>query len=209
MLFKRKIKASRKKKQPPSAVEKEKWDKIMKATEMLKHEHEVILKVIEAAQKEVGHIQKTGKIHSEKVAKMLDFIRNFADHCHHLKEEKQLFVRLEEKGMAREGGPIAIMLIEHDEGRRMVRAAADALPPAKKGDRSAIETLRENLSGYAQLLQAHIDKENNILYAMADEILTDEDNSELIEAFEKIENEEIGKGVHEKYHQIAHELAED
>ena len=38
-------------------------------------------------------------------------------------------------------------------------------------------------------------------------MLTQEDQKELTEIFEKVEAEKIGVGVHEKYHQIAHELA--
>jgi hemerythrin-like domain-containing protein len=56
-------------------------------------------------------------------------------------------------------------------------------------------------------LRAHIDKENNILFPMADQLFTPKDQEELIEAFEKVEAEEMGEGVHEKYHQLAHDLA--
>jgi len=58
------------------------------------------------------------------------------------------------------------------------------------------------------LLRAHIDKEDNVLFPMADQLLTAADQKELTEAFEKVEAEEIGEGVHDKYHQLAHELAE-
>jgi len=42
---------------------------------------------------------------------------------------------------------------------------------------------------------------------MANRLLTARDQDELTEAFEKVEREEMGEGVHEKYHQLAHELA--
>jgi hemerythrin-like domain-containing protein len=43
----------------------------------------------------------------------IGFSINFTNTCHHGKEEKSLFPTLENKGMSREGGPIARMLYEH------------------------------------------------------------------------------------------------
>ena len=43
----------------------------------------------------------------------IDFSINFTNTCHHGKEEESLFPTPENKGMPREGGPIARMLYEH------------------------------------------------------------------------------------------------
>lgn len=179
----------------------------MTPTETLKHEHQVILMVLDAAEREAQWIQDTGEVQAEDLDKMLDFFRNFADRCHHAKEEKLLFVKMQERGMPTHSGPIAVMLQEHDEGRGRVRAVAEALPQARNDDASAIAAVRTNLLAYVQLLRAHIDKEDNVLYPMADRLFTPEDQQALTEAFEKVETEEIGAGVHEKYHQLAHDLA--
>lgn len=177
-------------------------------TQTLKHEHQIILMVLDAAEREVGRIQDGGTVNADTLEKIVDFFRNFADRCHHAKEETQLFAKMQERGMPGDRGPIAVMLVEHDEGRRRVRAVAEALSQAKKGDSLAIASLKENLLAYVQLLRAHIDKEDDILYPMADQLFTPEDQRALTEAFEKIEAEEIGEGVHDKYHRLAHELAE-
>ena len=179
----------------------------MTPTEILKHEHKVILLVVDAAEREAQLIEKTGKVNVERIKKMVDFIRNFADKCHHAKEENQLFIKMEQRGFSKQMGPLAVMLHDHDEGRKMVKAAADSLSAAAAGDKNAVKTVAENLSDYAALLRAHIEKEDNVLYVMADRVFTDDDQKALSEAFEKVENEEIGKGVHEKYHKLAHELA--
>jgi len=176
-------------------------------TETLKHEHQIILMVLDAAEREAQSIQDRGEVQADKIEKMLDFFRNFADHCHHAKEEELLFVKMQERGMPVRGGPIAVMLQEHDEGRQRVRAVAEALPQARSGGASALASVRSNLLAYIQLLRAHIDKEDNVLYPMADRLFTPEDQRALTKAFEKVEAEEIGEGVHEKYHQLAHDLA--
>lgn len=179
----------------------------MKATDILGHEHKVIMLVLDAAEKEANSIQQSGKIHADVVTKILEVLRNFADKCHYGKEEKHLFITMQKRGMPADSGPIAVMLLEHAEGRKYIKTIADALPGAQAGDTKAVATLRDGLVGYVALLRAHITKENNILFPMADQMFTEDDQKDLIKAFEQIEREEMGAGVHEKYHRWAHELA--
>jgi hemerythrin-like domain-containing protein len=179
----------------------------MKPMEVLKHEHKVILQVLAAAERQARAIEATGKMDGGKIEKMLDFFHNFADHCHHAKEEKHLFVALQQRGMSREVGPIAVMLSEHQHGRNRVKAVADALNKAKSGDRQALKQVRENLAAYVKLLKEHISKEDNVLFAMAEKVLTPKDQADIMAAFEKVEAEEMGEGTHEKYHKIAQELS--
>jgi len=178
----------------------------MKATETLKYEHEVILMVLKASEDDIQTFEKTGKVNRIRIEKMVDFFRNFADSCHHAKEEKLLFVKMNEKGISSDGGPIAIMLNDHEIGRGYIRAIAKALEQSESGDSEAVKTIFRNLKSYVNLLRAHINKENYILFPMADKLLKPEDQKALSEAFEKVESEETGEGVHEKYLKLAHEL---
>ncbi len=179
----------------------------MTPTQLLKEEHQTILLVISAAEREVEEIGRTGKVDGEKVEKIIDFLRNFADRCHHAKEENILFVRMEEKGMPSDSGPILVMLREHEENRKNVAAVAEALPKAAAGEESDVAVVRDNLAAYAGRLKAHIAKEDKVLYPMADRLFSDDDQRRLAEAFDKVEKEEVGEGVHEKYHRLARELA--
>lgn len=179
----------------------------MTPTEVLKHEHQIILIVLGAVELDMQQIQDGGPVPEERIGQMIDFIQNFADRCHHAKEEKLLFARMGERGMPVHGGPIGVMLQEHDEGRRLVRAAAEVLPQAGMGNAGARTALSSNLLNFVRLLRAHINKEDNILYPMADEILTTADQTDLAAAFDRVETEEMGEGTHERYHQLAHEWA--
>jgi hemerythrin-like domain-containing protein len=180
----------------------------MESTEILKHEHQIILMVLDAAEREAGTIQESQQVDAGRVSEMIDFFRNFADRCHHAKEEQLLFVRMQERGVPAEGGPIGVMLHEHDEGRRRITAIAKALPGAASGDSVAMAEVSDNLLAYVRLLRVHIGKEDNILYPLGDRILTPEDQRELAEGFDKVEAEEVGKGVHEQYHELAHRLSQ-
>ena len=104
----------------------------MTATETLNHEHKIILMVLDAAEKEIESIRGTGKIHRQTIEKMLDFFRNFADHCHHAKEEKHLFVKMKGKGMPDNSGPIFVMLTEHNQGRSRLRGGRVCLGSLKR-----------------------------------------------------------------------------
>lgn len=179
----------------------------MTPTETLRHEHDVILLVLTGIERGATSLKATLDADPEWLDTIVDFVRNFADRCHHGKEEKHLFVRLEERGIPREGGPIGVMLREHEQGRAFIRATADAAPGAVNGAASALEAAQVNLLGYVELLRGHIAKENDVLFPMADQVLTPEDQRELAEAFDRVEAEEMGEGVHERYHDLAHRLA--
>jgi len=174
-------------------------------TDRLRHEHELVLMVVEAMDSEGADIERTGRVHRERVAQMVDFTRTFTDGCHHSKEETVLFPMLEERSAAA-GGPVSVMLSEHEAGREAIRVIDAALPDADVSE-AARTTVAENLALYAHLLRLHIDKENTVLFPLADRLLNDQEQEMLAAEFERIEEEETGVGVHERYHELAHTLA--
>ena len=60
-------------------------------TQQLRDEHELVLMVVRAMEREAASIERTGRVHADRVAKMVDFTRNFTDGDHHTKEEDLLF----------------------------------------------------------------------------------------------------------------------
>ena len=178
----------------------------MTPTEILKHEHQIVLLVLKGAEREGAAARKKGACDAAAVEKMADFFKTFVDRCHHAKEERHLFPALEKHGVPKEGGPIGVMLAEHDEGRDHVRAIAAALPGLKAGRPAAAAETADRLLAYAALLRAHIEKEEGVLFAIADRLLTAKEQRDMVKAFDRVEAEEMGEGVHEKYHQLAHEL---
>jgi len=179
----------------------------MKPTDILRHEHELIITVLDAAEREAMAIAGGGAADAGRLAGFVDFIRNFADHCHHAKEEDLLFVRMGEKGFPLQGGPVAVMLHEHELGRAHVAEVADNIALAAAGVTAARAVVVERLAAYASLLRQHIHKEDNILYPMADQIFSEADQAALAADFERVERDEIGEGVHERYEALARELA--
>lgn len=174
----------------------------MSATEELKREHRAIERMLAVLETAGQRLQEGQPVRADLFREVVDFVRNFADQCHHGKEEENLFPRLAERGVPREGGPLAVLMFEHDEGRAYVRAIAGAIDDYETWDEEAARTIAKNARGYVQLLRGHIWKEENVLFPMADGVLNDEDQREMEESFQRIETEVMGPGVHERYHAL-------
>ena len=159
----------------------------MHPTEVLSREHRVIETKLDALEAEIRAAESGGPFRRDFFDEALDFFRHFADGCHHAKEENLLFPLLRERGMPQNGGPIGVMLAEHDEGRAYLKAVRDHLDAAAGGSRAAQEEVFRNSSGYIQLLRNHIYKEDNVLFRMAQMILQPDDVAELTKQFSAVE----------------------
>lgn len=181
----------------------------MLPTDTLKEEHKVIermLKVIEAIS---DRLEKEEDISPDVLENVIDFIRTFADRCHHGKEEDLLYPCAESRGIPKHGGPIEVMLIEHNQGRNFVKGMAQALEKYTQGNKNVRSSLAENARGYVELLSQHIEKENYILYPMVNDVLTEDDQKELLEKFEEVERKQIGEGKHHQYIHLVERLEKE
>jgi hemerythrin-like domain-containing protein len=177
-------------------------DHVDKPTEILSNEHRIIERVLSAVEK----LAQGPVAALEPWKKALDFFRHFADECHHFKEEELLFPRMEEHGIPIEGGPIGMMLVEHEEGRSYVRSMLAALSLVEAGNDSAKESLVSSAQAYCHLLREHIEKEDEILFRMVDEVISADQQKKLLALLAEHEAKQIGAGAHEKYLNIAREL---
>jgi hemerythrin-like domain-containing protein len=180
----------------------------MKATDTLRNEHEAVRLMLEIMDSAAAGISAENKIRTADIDDIIDFLKIFVDKCHHGKEEHILFPKLEESGIPREGGPIGVMLAEHEQGRAFIRNMSSAIADYKNGVESAAASLAENIGAYNELLRGHIDKENNVLFEMADSVLSEEVQDILFDRFEELEENVIGAGTHEKLHKRLETLSE-
>lgn len=165
-----------------------------KATQDLKNEHEAILFVLKILDAMVNEEPFTGDEKLQYRYDLINFLKTFADKCHHGKEETLLFKAMEENGIQNEGGPIGVMLAEHVQGRGHIARMKEAL------DEGDITGFNEAAGQYRDLLQVHIRKENMILFKFADQVLDDTKQDELYEKFQEHEETVVGHGIHEQLH---------
>ncbi len=173
--------------------------------DQLRREHDAVLMVVEAMEREVAAIDRTGDVSRVRVAQMMDFARNFIDAFHHRKEESALFPALEERNPAA-GGPVSEMLGEHRQARETVWAIEQALPDVDI-DAGERETVAAGLGTYAGLLRRDIAKENALIFPLAELMLSDQEQVLLAGEFRRIEELEAGPGERERYWALARRLA--
>ena len=172
-----------------------------KAIDDLKHEHDAILSALQILEGMGTQVASGKNVDKKDLHNFIGFLREFADRCHHGKEEGILFPALIKAGMPEKGGPVGVMLSEHDQGRNLIRDMEDAISPKLNFAKFA-KAAKE----YTNLLRAHIQKENNVLFVMAERVLSDDEQAELARGFEKVEIEKMGAGTHERLHAVMDKL---
>jgi len=151
----------------------------------LMDEHRLIEKVLDALEAAGGR-----EVPAAFYTRAADFFAQFADRGHHAKEELRLFPMLERKGLPREGGPIGVMCAEHVVGRGHVGRMREL---GASGDLGA---LRREAADYVALLRAHIMKEDQVLFAMARNILDETDMERLRAESAEAEAEFTDRGTY-------------
>jgi hemerythrin-like domain-containing protein len=178
----------------------------MKATEVLMSEHRVIERVLLTLESGASRLENGAPLRPGFFLEVTDFAKGFADGCHHMKEEGVLFPAMQKNGVPNQGGPIGVMLSEHEAGRALIRSLREAASRMQSGDPSARPLVIQSARGYAALLRQHIYKEDNILFPMADRVIPLAEQEQVWDGFEQVEQEETGEGVHEKYLALAEAL---
>jgi len=163
------------------------------ATQILREEHDVILQMLEALDGTSQRLEANEPVSLQTLTDFQEFATLFADRCHHGKEEDLLFPLLERKGVPRAGGPLGCMLSEHDEGRAFVALMKTNASLCASGDTAARTAWVHAARAYANLLRNHIWKENEILFRMAERLMSPEEQEALANEFAKVEEEMIGR----------------
>jgi hemerythrin-like domain-containing protein len=147
------------------------------ATEILRDEHHLILGALLTLETAAERLSAGGALPEGLWTGMIGWLRVFADRNHHTKEEKALFPAMIKAGVPAEGGPIAVMLEEHAEGRALLATMYTGAPV----DQAAAA------HRYIRLLRDHIDKENWFLFPLAEALLDERAQAEVCREFASAE----------------------
>ena len=148
-------------------------------TDILREEHRVILRALDALEAAAARLAGGRPLPEGWWPEIIAWLRGFADKNHHSKEESSLFPAMVKAGAPSAGGPIGVMLEEHERGRALVRAMEAGEPAARAAK------ARE----YVVFLREHIDKENGVLFPLADAVLDETAQRALQREFDAVEAE--------------------
>ena len=144
-------------------------------TDILRKEHEKVLEILNKL--EEGMENKDIKSMAKNIA-VLE--KEFGKHSLN-KEEKALFPELE-NFIPRDGGPTGVMIMEHKELVELIKNFKEKLKNRN------FEKLNEIGDNILSILRPHIDKENNILFMMADMHLDDKQKKTILDKFKKFDS---------------------
>jgi hemerythrin-like domain-containing protein len=167
----------------------------MKSVERLKAEHDLIERGLTRLEKAVARIDAGQPLPEGFPEWAPHFFQQFADQCHHAKEEDVFFPVLKQRGIPEQGGPIGVMRHEHILGRDCVGRMREASQAQPFNARTFADAARQ----YIPLLRQHIFKENNVLFQMAERVMSEADDADVMGRFIQAEQERGLTGWHESF----------
>ena len=171
----------------------------------LKHEHRVIEQGLRALDGVCLRLASGHQVSPEALSQVVDFIRAFAVRYHHGKEEAHLFPILERRNVVRAGGPLDVLTYQHEIECGLADQLSLAAQKYSEGDLEARGRFVTAAGRYTELMVGHMEREDQILFRLAEEVLDETDKAELTRAFEHAATE-FGAGSLEKYERLAAEL---
>jgi hemerythrin-like domain-containing protein len=172
--------------------------------DQLLSEHRIIEKALHALLGLCDKLERGERIDPDAFDRMFEFLGTFADRRHHQKEEKCLFPALGSLGVPRDRGPIGVMLQEHCTGRALIAHMKRAANLYMDGDSKAVKQFTDAARAYVDLLSEHIQKEDNVLFRIAQTLLDERSMRELQDEFDQAEAEFPGSEA--KYQHEAEEM---
>lgn len=141
-----------------------------------------------------------------QMQRALDFLLAFGDTMHNRKEENILFPLMIKRGLPAEGGPIGVMLMEHESERNLLQRMLAQLNGLATAPEETRAEFRQQGLDYLKIRAEHIWKENDILYPMGRKVLTPEDEARLLDEFIAIDTGTYGEQARDHYRQMVEEV---
>lgn len=168
----------------------------MEAVAVLKAEHDGVLAVLGQLERAVTAAEQGVPIPADIFGDVQEFFAVFVDRCHHGKEEAAVFPLLEKGAGA---GLVDHLEADHARGRELAAAYAAAVRAYLPGQAASGQRLAAAARAYAAFLREHIDVEARRLFPAMEASLATNDAA-MVAAFERIEEEQIGPGTHDRLH---------
>lgn len=179
----------------------------MNAIELMTHEHRYIRRMLAVMRRFSYQLMNNPHMDVSDAPKMIDFVRQYADKHHHGKEEDILFNRMvDHLGSAAEKLVKHGMLVEHDLGRLHMKQMEEGIQSFLAGHDEARLDIIGNAIAYTQLLDRHISKEDDMVYAFAWRHFEPEIIQHIDQESQNFESKAASKGIQQQYIELLEEL---
>ena len=155
--------------------------------EQLQAEHRIIEKALRALGGLSQRLEHGETVDPASIERIFDFLTAFADGRHHHKEEQCLFPALGLLGMPRDRGPVGVLLQEHCTGRALIAHMRRAASGLANGDAKAARQFADAAQNYIDLTTEHIQKEDGLLFRLAEQLLDGQAMQSLRDDFDQAE----------------------
>jgi len=169
----------------------------------LMKEHRLIERMIRIMNAELEKVKKDSKADPSFIDTAIDFIRTYADRCHHGKEEDILFRDLAKKNISAEHKRIMDELIkEHVMGRNNVKKLAEAKEKYILGNKGVLKDIISNMEILVKFYPRHIEKEDKHFFIPCMDYFTQEEKDAMLNEIWEFDRNMI----HEKYTKVVGSL---
>ncbi|MHC4247553.1 MAG: hemerythrin domain-containing protein [Planctomycetota bacterium] len=160
----------------------------LRCTTALREEHAVMLRLLDCLERAAAAIRAGGPVCDGALVRGFRLINVFVCRGHYAKE-RHLLTMMKARGL----WPLAGFLDEHRDSLDFAAAMVRSLPEAARGEQSARRMLAENATAYVGFMRAHIAREDEVVFAAADEILTQQDDAAAARAYDQVDHQTGGR----------------
>lgn len=161
---------------------------------VLAREHRLIERALDVLTLMCDEARRTKRLDAPDATQVIQFLRDFADRTHHLKEERVLFPAIESRTFF----PGCGLVTEHQLGRERVKSMARVVAAASNGDAESVRVFVRQARSLIGLLRDHIAKEDDCLANVVHREFSSEDLENLTREFEEVERREFGGPTFER-----------
>jgi len=151
---------------------------------LLMIEHRQIERMIPVLRDEARKA-RAGAVDVERIDALMDFVRTYADKCHHGKEEDILFAELRDKPMTHEQEAVMERLIEdHGTSRAETKLVVEAARRYRQAETGAHIDLAQALEALAELYPTHIATEDKEFFIPCMALFSKEEQARMLVQFQ-------------------------
>jgi hemerythrin-like domain-containing protein len=166
-------------------------------------EHRLIERMITLMTEQLNQLQKDHRIDVRFIEQAVQFMKAYADQCHHGKEEDILFRELRNKPITQEHDRIITELMEeHEWGRNTTGRLVEANERYGKGEDKALGTIEACLKDLVAFYPQHIRKEDKSFFIPVMDYFTEEEKDAMLKEGQAFDSNLI----HQEYDRMVSQL---